>query len=366
MDRIIEVKVDGNYLSKDNKNAGVRGEGNVTSLRITFDAGWDGYAKKVTFWDALGANPVERTLTTDLLENITQSTRVYLVLIPAEPMAEAGMLTFVIDGYVGGKRQRSVSDKLLVKDAPIADNAGEPIDPTPTQAEQLQVQIDKFVGDVQAAVIARDETRTLRNETRTLRNETEEFSQNAEENAKKAIEKASEAKRSATLAGEAVGKTSYIGNNGNWYAWDSVNGQFYDTGVRAQSGSIVYYGDNPPPEADVWVQPDGVGTIVVPVRAFVNILGGDSNWVAEDVYDGNNNIIGVRYGQVVNVNNAVITPSSKVDLQITSEQMVVFHEKDLAFVAENEDGVVTIYCIGSIPQNDYTVQTIVTEVLVND
>ena len=142
MDRIINVKVGGNYLSKDNKNAGVRGEANVTKLRISFDEGWDNFAKSVTFWDARGANPVQRTLTTDLLENISENTRVYLVPIPAEPMTEAGTLTFVIDGYTDGKVQRSFADKLEVKDAPITDSAEEPADPTPTQAEQLQTQID--------------------------------------------------------------------------------------------------------------------------------------------------------------------------------------------------------------------------------
>ena len=99
-----------------------------------------------------------------------------------------------------------------------------------------------------------------------------------------------------------------------------------------------------------------------PTKAYVNIKGGASNWIAEDVADSGGNVIGSRYGQTVNVNNANITTRSKVDLQITSEQMLVFHEKDLAFVAENDNGVITIYCIGSIPQNDYTIQAVVTEV----
>ena len=107
-------------------------------------------------------------------------------------------------------------------------------------------------------------------------------------------------------------------------------------------------------------------SVVTPVRAFVNILGGIDNWTAEDVLDNNNKVIGKRYGQIVNVNNATITPNSKVDLQITSEQMVIFHEKDLAFVAENDDGVVTIYCVGSIPQNDYSIQAVITEVVIDD
>lgn len=69
-----------------------------------------------------------------------------------------------------------------------------------------------------------------------------------------------------------------------------------------------------------------------------------------------------RYYQVVEVKNAVVTPNSKVDLQIHPEDLSIFHEKDLAFVAENEDGVVRVYCVGQVPQNEYTLQVTVTEV----
>lgn len=70
-----------------------------------------------------------------------------------------------------------------------------------------------------------------------------------------------------------------------------------------------------------------------------------------------------RYYQVVKVQNATITPRSKVDLQPSSEQLCVFHQKDLAFVAENEDRIVRVYCVGQVPQNEYTIQAVVTEVL---
>ena len=75
-----------------------------------------------------------------------------------------------------------------------------------------------------------------------------------------------------------------------------------------------------------------------------------SNWVGE----GNN------YSQVVSI--ADITEYSKVDLQPTAEQLVIFHEKDITFVAENEDGIVTIYCIGQKPTLDYDIQATVTEI----
>lgn len=150
MDRMIRVMVAGHYLTKDSNIAGVQYESNARVMRIEFDPGWDGVAKKVTFWDADGKNPVERVLTADLLEDMSTNTRAYLCPIPGEAMTVAGEMTFIIDGYVEGKRQRSMSDTLKVKAAPFIEKAGEPTDPTPTQAEQLQVQIDTLLGDIQA------------------------------------------------------------------------------------------------------------------------------------------------------------------------------------------------------------------------
>ncbi len=68
------------------------------------------------------------------------------------------------------------------------------------------------------------------------------------------------------------------------------------------------------------------------------------------------------YSQVVTVEGA--TKNSQVDLTPSVEQLAIFHEKDLAFVTENEDGVVTVYAIGQKPENDYTIQVTITEVYV--
>lgn len=66
------------------------------------------------------------------------------------------------------------------------------------------------------------------------------------------------------------------------------------------------------------------------------------------------------YSQVVSI--AGITENSMVDLTPSVEQLAVFYNKDLAFVTENEGGVVTVYAIGQKPQNDYTIQVAITEV----
>ena len=66
------------------------------------------------------------------------------------------------------------------------------------------------------------------------------------------------------------------------------------------------------------------------------------------------------YSQVVNING--VTANSQVDLTPSADQLAVFHDKDLAFVTENDDGVVTVYAIGQKPTNDYTIQVTITEV----
>ena len=66
------------------------------------------------------------------------------------------------------------------------------------------------------------------------------------------------------------------------------------------------------------------------------------------------------YSQVVTVEGA--TANSQVDLTPSVEQLAIFYNKDLAFVTENEDGVVTVYAIGEKPTNDYTIQVTITEV----
>jgi hypothetical protein len=230
VDRIIEVKVNGNRLTKDNRYAGVQGESNVTSLRIEFDAGWDGYAKKVTFWNALGENPVERTLTTNLLEDITKSTRIYLCPIPGEPLEHAGDIDFVVDGYMDGKRQRSAGDKLTVKPSPYTDNAGEPADPTPTQAEQLQGEIDQIIGTIQeatqsAAAAAASEAAAKASE------------EAAEDSADSAGNDARVAAESARTAKEYSGNPPII-QNATWWIWDAEAKAYVDTGETASAVAV--------------------------------------------------------------------------------------------------------------------------------
>lgn len=82
--------------------------------------------------------------------------------------------------------------------------------------------------------------------------------------------------------------------------------------------------------------------------AYVDLFA--TNWIGDSS----------PYSQVVEIDG--VTENSQVDLTPSIEQLVVFYEKDLGFVTENEDGVVTVYAIGQKPENDYTMQVTITEV----
>lgn len=82
---------------------------------------------------------------------------------------------------------------------------------------------------------------------------------------------------------------------------------------------------------------------------YVTILG--DSWVGDSS----------PYSQVVEIEG--VTENTQVDLTPSVEQLAIFHNKDLAFVTENEDGVVTVYAVGQKPENDYTIQVTMKEVV---
>jgi hypothetical protein len=99
------------------------------------------------------------------------------------------------------------------------------------------------------------------------------------------------------------------------------------------------------------VDPDGPAPVASPA-SIADISLPAAAWV------GSENL----YSQVVDVPG--VTKYSQVDLTPSVELLAVFYNKSIAFVAENEDGVVTVYAIGQKPEHDYTIQATITEVSV--
>lgn len=113
-----------------------------------------------------------------------------------------------------------------------------------------------------------------------------------------------------------------------------------------------------------------VDSFILPKQISVTLYGSDDiensdkpQW--EDEVDELGNFLG-RYKQLVTIDNAMITPNSKIDLNPTPEMLAIFHDKDVAFVAENDGGIITVYCVGQKPKNTYRkIPVTVTEVVCN-
>ena len=149
-------------------------------------------------------------------------------------------------------------------------------------------------------------------------------------------------------------------SNGNITRDDWSDYEATDGHLKPQAGELVVEFDNGVPRLKIG---DGerefsdlpymsVDSFVLPTQASITL---DANkWL-----QASDN----RYYQEVTVNNAVITVNSKIDLQPDAAMLEVFHQKDLAFVAENNNGTVSVFCVGQVPTNDYTIQATVKEVV---
>lgn len=152
MDRVVNVEINGQYVRKDSKNAGVMGESNVTTLHITMDDTWRGFGKRIVWRDTNGENPVSVILFET--DSAIADPLIYEVTIPAEPMALPGWCSFTIEGYseVDGvhKVAMSVSDHLYVEQS---DSYYKPAEPTPSQTQQVFEALGKTEKKVHASAI---------------------------------------------------------------------------------------------------------------------------------------------------------------------------------------------------------------------
>lgn len=67
------------------------------------------------------------------------------------------------------------------------------------------------------------------------------------------------------------------------------------------------------------------------------------------------------YSQLVAVDGIAV--SSKLDVQLTEEQVLHFENTRIAFQAVNNNGIVTLYAYGSVPDVDLEIQATITEVI---
>lgn len=132
---------------------------------------------------------------------------------------------------------------------------------------------------------------------------------------------------------------------------ESLRGDPGNPGVYIGSGDM-------PEDCNVQIDPNGEALTIEAIKHLLGIAQARvanitllaSAWTGEDSL----------YSQEVTIDG--ITEYSKVDLLPSVAQLAIFHNKDVAFVTENEDGVVTVFAIGDKPTQDYTMQVQITEV----
>lgn len=66
-----------------------------------------------------------------------------------------------------------------------------------------------------------------------------------------------------------------------------------------------------------------------------------------------------EYSQVITLDN--ITGHSRLDLQPTADMLAEFKKRGLVFVTENNGGTITVYSVGNMPLEAYTMQATIVE-----
>ena len=134
---------------------------------------------------------------------------------------------------------------------------------------------------------------------------------------------------------------------------ESLSTLVNETKAYVDASNIVYVGPTEPtnPNIKVWINTSEDGTGVIPVLPRVATI-----TLSKSAWTGSAN----PYSQVVNI--ATVTASTKIDLQPTAQQIASLNDADIALIAQNNNGTVTVYALGGKPSVDYTMQVLLTEV----
>ena len=151
MTRTIPLKIQNEYITGDKCMIGAAGSHNDVVLRMEFSPLWEGLTKTVQFRDALGEATIEVLLTADMLE--ADDTSVYLVPVPNGAKKYAGEMTLCVKGaaVAGEKETRAttaVYGRFTVAESKWSADAETEQDVPPTQAEQLQRQIENVLATI--------------------------------------------------------------------------------------------------------------------------------------------------------------------------------------------------------------------------
>lgn len=161
-----------------------------------------------------------------------------------------------------------------------------------------------------------------------------------------------------------------VDENGNIIRDDWAEYEEKENHMKPLEGELVLEYDNGIPRLKIGNGVDefsalpymSVDSFILPKPISVTLYA--DKW--EQLLNEDGEAVADTYYQVVIVDNAVITPNSKIDLQPDASQLCDFYDLGIALTTGNADGVVTTYVVGDKPTKSYTIQAVVTEVLADE
>lgn len=254
MTRTIPLKIQNEYITGDKCMIGAAGSHNDVILRMEFSGMWDGLTKMVQFRDALGEATIEVLLTADMLE--ADDTSVYLVPVPNGAKKYAGEMTLCVKGAAvsGDKETRAttaVYGRFTVGESKWDTSAETEQDVTPTQAEQLQSQIENVLATIVDARKAATAAATSAQTAQSAASAATDAVSMASAAAKAASGSASQAQASAAAAAKSaasvdgINKTAQswaVGGTGTREGEDTNNAKYWaEQAQQAAGGGVVSF-----------------------------------------------------------------------------------------------------------------------------
>ena len=268
--RIIKLSVKNEYILGEGVVIGAAGSHDEVLLELDFRASpvWHGTTKKAIFYDAMYKNPATILLTTNLLAE--GQTDVYYVPVPQAAKTAAGDCFLTVEGTVveGSGENAKETVRVTTREArfPVLPNKRylneTPI--TPTQAEQLQAEIDDIkntVSEAKGSADAAAESKEKAAASEANAKASEEAAQKSAAAAAKIEEtaKAAEAARNSNEQTRQANETSRISAENARNVWESYDAsKAYVVGNKVAYGGSSYLCIKPctgiaPPSAEYWL-----------------------------------------------------------------------------------------------------------------
>lgn len=355
MTRTIPLKIQNEYITGDKCMIGAAGSHNDVILRMEFSGMWDGLTKMVQFRDALGEATIEVLLTADMLE--ADDTSVYLVPVPNGAKKYAGEMTLCVKGatVAGEKETRAttaVYGRFTVAESKWSADAETEQDVPPTQAEQLQSQIDAVLGTINGAAASA--------------NAAAASAQSAAESAETATAAAGSIGNAVTAAAKSAAAAADSEKNAAYWAGQAQ--QAAGGGVvsfNGRAGSVVSQAGDYDKGMVGLGNVDNTSDLAKPISTATQtalngkqgsiIKGSVTLTVAGWVADGDD------WKQPVTITGGTATSQADIQADAAAIQQMLDDGTNAIYIANN-NGTFTAYAVGEKPTADLIVQVTVYDV----